>query len=147
MVVFTFSVLDWKQLFLGKFGPKNQNCQFKLKFGIQSNLKMQSSVVVTTFAFLDRIYSFWANLVQKFRTVSLSRPRLFQYAAFSGDFHFFCFRWGLPFLLKFGLKDQNCLFKLKFSGQTNSRMQNSQCSLFYVLDLKYHFWANFVTKN
>ena len=26
------SVFDWKYPFLGKFGPKTQNCQFKLKF-------------------------------------------------------------------------------------------------------------------
>ena len=34
MVEFIFSVLNQKQLFFGKFGSKNQNCQFKLKFGI-----------------------------------------------------------------------------------------------------------------
>ena len=28
-----FSVLDWKYSFLGKCGPKNQTCQFKLKIG------------------------------------------------------------------------------------------------------------------
>ena len=33
MVVFTFSVLDEKQPFLGKFSPKSHNCQFMLKFG------------------------------------------------------------------------------------------------------------------
>ena len=33
MVVFTFSIFDRKYLFLGKFGSKNQNCQFKLKRG------------------------------------------------------------------------------------------------------------------
>ena len=33
MVVCTFSVLDQKAPFLGKFGPKIQICQFKLKFG------------------------------------------------------------------------------------------------------------------
>ena len=26
------SVSDWKYLFWGKFGPKTQNCYFKLKF-------------------------------------------------------------------------------------------------------------------
>ena len=25
------SIYDWKYPFWGKFGPKNQNCQFKLK--------------------------------------------------------------------------------------------------------------------
>ena len=32
IVMFIFSVLNWKYIFWGKFGPKNQNCQFKLKF-------------------------------------------------------------------------------------------------------------------
>ena len=32
-LVLTFSVLDGKYCFLGKFGPKTQNCQFQLKFG------------------------------------------------------------------------------------------------------------------
>ena len=33
MVVFTFSVIDRKYYFFGKFGLKYQNFQFKLKFG------------------------------------------------------------------------------------------------------------------
>ena len=37
-------------LFLRKFGQeKNQNCQFKLKFGTLTNLNMQNSMVVFTF--------------------------------------------------------------------------------------------------
>ena len=31
MVLFTFSVLDWKHPFFDKLGPKNQNYLFKLK--------------------------------------------------------------------------------------------------------------------
>ena len=31
--------------FLGKFGPKNQNCQFKLKFGTKTNSNEQNSFV------------------------------------------------------------------------------------------------------
>ena len=43
MMIFIFSVLDWKYiLFLGKFGLRNQNCQFKLTFGTQTNLSMQN---------------------------------------------------------------------------------------------------------
>ena len=34
VVVSILSVLDWNQLpFMGKFGPENRNCQFKLKIG------------------------------------------------------------------------------------------------------------------
>ena len=34
--------------FLGKFGAKNQNCQFKQKFVTRSNSKMQDSLVITS---------------------------------------------------------------------------------------------------
>ena len=33
VVLLIFSALDQKHPFGGKFGPKSQNCQFKLKFG------------------------------------------------------------------------------------------------------------------
>ena len=66
---FCFSV---EILFLGKFGPKNQNYQFKLKFGTYTNSNMHNSVVIFTFSVFDWKYPFWANLVQKVKTVSLS---------------------------------------------------------------------------
>ena len=34
---------------MGKFGPKSQNCQFKLKFGTQSNSNDKNSMVMLTF--------------------------------------------------------------------------------------------------
>ena len=52
-------------LFLGKFGPTNQTGHFKLKFGTQTNLNLQSSMVVFTFSDLNGKHHFWANLVQK----------------------------------------------------------------------------------
>ena len=33
MEMLTFSRFDYKYLFLGKFGTKNQNCMFEQKFG------------------------------------------------------------------------------------------------------------------
>ena len=51
--------------FFGKVGPKNQNCWFKLKVGTYTNSEMKSSMVLYTFAVLDRKHPFWANLVQK----------------------------------------------------------------------------------
>ena len=66
---FCFSV---EILFLGKFGPKNQNYQFKQKFGTYTNSNMHNSVVIFTFSVFDWKYPFWANLVQKVKTVSLS---------------------------------------------------------------------------
>ena len=34
-----------------KFAPKNQNCQFKLKFGTQTNSNVQNAIVIFTFPF------------------------------------------------------------------------------------------------
>ena len=67
-----FFCFRWETPFQGKFGPKNQNCQFQLKFGTKTNSNMQSSVVVFTFCVLDWKHPFWANLVQKLNIVSLS---------------------------------------------------------------------------
>ena len=44
-----FSYFRLKRSFLGKFGPKNQNCQFKLKFGTLTNSNKQKSMVSFTF--------------------------------------------------------------------------------------------------
>ena len=54
---------------------------------------------------------------QKLRIVSLSvnlvRDEL-EYAKFNGGVHFFYFRLETPFFGKFGPKNLNCQFKLKF---------------------------------
>ena len=48
--IFTvFFVSDQKCPFLGKFGPKCQNCQFKAKFATYSNSNMQNLKEVFTF--------------------------------------------------------------------------------------------------
>ena len=39
--------------FLRKLASKNQNCYFKLKFGIWHNLNMQNSIVLFTFSVFD----------------------------------------------------------------------------------------------
>ena len=57
--------------FLGKFGPKSQNYQLKLKFGIHPNSSMQNSMVVFTFLVFDQKCLFWANLAQNVKIVSL----------------------------------------------------------------------------
>ena len=58
MVVFTFSVLDGKHPFGGKFGPKSQNCLFKLTFSAGTNSNRQNSMVVFTFSVLDGKHPF-----------------------------------------------------------------------------------------
>ena len=58
-----------EKLFLGKSGQKNQNCQFKLKFGTKTNLNMRNSMMMFTFSVFEHKYLFWVNLVQKFKIV------------------------------------------------------------------------------
>ena len=58
--------------FLDKFGPKNQNCLSKLRFGTQTNSNMQNSMVMFTFSVFYQKYPFWVNLVQKIKIVSFS---------------------------------------------------------------------------
>ena len=60
------------------------------------------------------------------------------YAEFNNYVHFFCFWPWIFFLGKFGLKIQNCFFKVKFDTKTNLNMQNSMVvSILSVLDWKY----------
>ena len=50
--------------FLGKFGPKNQNCQVILKFGTWTNSNMPNSVALFNFSPFYWNYPFWSNLFQ-----------------------------------------------------------------------------------
>ena len=65
VVIFTLPFFRPEIPFLGKFGPGYENCQIKLKSGINTNLNMQNSVVVFSFSIFDRKYPFWSNLAQK----------------------------------------------------------------------------------
>ena len=58
--------------FLGKFGPKAQNCQFKLKFCTFTNSDMQISMRMFTFSVFKGKHLFRANLVQKIKIVNLT---------------------------------------------------------------------------
>ena len=57
--------------FLGKFGPNYQYLLFKVKLNTLTNSIVQNSMAVFTFFFLDQKHSFWVNLVQNFKIVSL----------------------------------------------------------------------------
>ena len=63
-------------------------------------------------------------------------------------FTFFHFRLEIiPFLGKFGSKNQINQFKLKFGNYIDSNMQNSLVMFtFSVCDRKYPFWVNLVQK-
>ena len=58
-----------RNAFLGKLSPRNQNYQFKLKFGTYSNMQHSMQHIFCVF---DWEYSFWANFVEKIKIVSLS---------------------------------------------------------------------------
>ena len=59
-------------VFLGKFDPKYQNCQFKVKLGTKTNSNMQNLVMLFTFFVFDRKCPFWVNLVKNVKIASLS---------------------------------------------------------------------------
>ena len=67
MGMFTFLVL----MFLGHvFGPKIQNCLFKVNFYTYTNSNMPNSMVVFIASVLDWKYPFWVSLFQKMKIVS-----------------------------------------------------------------------------
>ena len=66
--IFLFSTGN--TLFRQISSKKNQNGKFKLKFGTQTNLNMQNSMMMFNFSVFDWKYTFWANLVQKIEIVS-----------------------------------------------------------------------------
>ena len=58
--------------------------------------------------------------------------------------HFLCFRLEIPYVSKFGSKNQNCQSKLTFGTQANSNMHCSMVIfLFSVSNQKYSFLAKF----
>ena len=70
-VMFTFSVFNGKYL-VGQICSKKLHCQFKLEFGMETDLNVQNLMVVFIFSELYWKYSFWANLVEKIKIVSLN---------------------------------------------------------------------------
>ena len=171
MVVFTFSVLCGKQRFWTYLvqNIKIFNLSGNLVHGLINKLNMQNSMVVFTFSVLDQKHSFWRNLVQNLNIDSLSgnlvltlhtleRKHCFgqkksklsvsakvccqhwlEYREFSGGLHFH----EIPFLGKFGPKNQNCHFQLKLSSKTYWNMESSMVVFtFSVLQILFlgNFW-------
>ena len=133
MVVFIFFWFRLEILFLGKFGPESQNCQFKLKFGTKTNLNMHNSVLLFIFSVFDWKYPF---MVYFFLEVEVWYGE-FQICRIYQSFTFFRFWPDILFLGKIGPRNQNCQFKLKFGILTNWNMQNSLLMLtFSVFDRK-----------
>ena len=125
-MAFTFSVLDQKNSFLGKSGQKNQNCQFKLKFGTKTNLNMRNSMMMFTFSVFEHKYLSWVNLVQKFKIVS-SKWNLIQRLTRICKIKWWCLFYPVStenssLFGKFGPK--NCSCQLKIGANTNLNMKN-----------------------
>ena len=87
-------------------------------------------------------YLFWVNLVQKLKIISLSWnfvPRLIQICRIPWWCSLFLFSTGNTFLGKFGPKNQNCQFELKFHTRLIwicRIMQKMSCSLFNFIPKK-----------
>ena len=110
--------------FLGKFGPKKQNCQFRLKFGTEF---MQNSIRMFTVLGFGPKYLFWAYLMEKFKFVCSGKfaTQINSNIQNSMGVFFILLKLETPFLGKFGPKNENCQFQLKFDTQSNSNMKNS----------------------
>ena len=63
VMLFTFPVLAGNTIF-GQIWSKNQNCQFNLEFGTQTNSNMKNSIVMLIVSAFDRKYPFLRNLFQ-----------------------------------------------------------------------------------
>ena len=89
--------------FLGKFGPKNQNCQFKLKFGTFNNSNMQNSMVM----FISFFFCFWPEILfwGKFGPKSQNYQLKLKFGTYTNSnmqnsimlFPFLLFEWKYPF--------------------------------------------------
>ena len=63
--LFLFNIFRLEIHFLGKFRPKNQNCQFR-KFVTKTNSNMQNSMVMFPFSVFERKYFFrqiWSKIL------------------------------------------------------------------------------------
>ena len=60
-----FSCFQPEIPFLGKFGPKSQNCQFEWKFDTYANVNMQDSMMVFIFSIFDQKFLFWGKFAPK----------------------------------------------------------------------------------
>ena len=69
--ILIFSINKIFCIFFWRIWPKKQNCLFKIKLGIYTNLNMLNLMVMFTFSVLDWKYPFWANLVENTKTVCL----------------------------------------------------------------------------
>ena len=148
MVMFVFFCFGVEIPFWGKFSPRSQNYQLKLKFGTYTNSNMQNSMMLLSFFVFEWKYPFSTNLVQKIKIVTLSWnlvPTLIRTCRIQWWCSFFSFWSKIIFLGKFSPNSENYQLKLKYGTYTNSNMQNSMM-LFTFFEWKCPFLANLVQK-
>ena len=107
----------------------------------------RNSMVLFSFSVFNRKYPFRANLVEKVKIVTFRRnliPRVIPISRIQWCCSLFLFRPEILFWRKFGRKNEDYQFQLKFGTQNNSNMQNSMTMFtLSALDWKYPFWSNF----
>ena len=129
ILMFNFSVLDWKYSFYTNSVRKKQIFQFKLKFGTKTNLNIQNSMLILVFSsILDRKFFFLEDLLQKTKIISLScifLQKLVRIQRIYWSYFHFLFLVGNALgISNFCYKIRNYLFKLKFGTKTTSNTQN-----------------------
>ena len=113
----SISLLSTGYSFFAKFGPKIQNCQFKLKLVTSTDSNMQKSMVVFNFSvspeipFLGKFCPKYQNHRFKLKFGTETNLNMQNSMVM---LIFFCLWPEIPFLGKFGPKYQNCKIKLKF---------------------------------
>ena len=70
MIMLIYSASHRKYRFLAQ---KMKTAFFKLKFGVQTNLNMETSMTMLISSPVDQNFPFWANRVQKNKIVNLSK--------------------------------------------------------------------------
>ena len=119
-----------------------------MKFDTQADSNMQNLMAVFSLSFVKWKNCFWKNLVQKIKIICSKRnlkSRLIRICRIQRYCSVYLFQGGKLFLGKFGPKNQNCQFKLKFGTQTNLNMQDSVIMfVFFVFDQKYPFMRKLV---
>ena len=71
MVVFTYSLLNWKRSILANSVQKIKSCLFKLKFRTKTDCNMLNLMMMFTFSLLNWKHSFCQIWSKKQKIVSL----------------------------------------------------------------------------
>ena len=146
--VWNIGVIYGKQIFFFLF---EQIFQKKSKLTVQDQIshlhkfKSLNSIVIFTFSVLDQKYTFWANLVQKLKSIC-SRGnlvfRLIQVCRFRWYFFVMLCMGNSTFSQIWSIKSK-CIFKMKLGAQTNSNMLDSKVMFICpFLHQMYPLWTN-----